>query len=128
MQPDGIWRRAVEVFNTEGPPAESFGWRPATEGARGATTMFKIVRATLIALALALPITQTVAAHNAGHVILPSGRCIEIAAFNDVFPGPGKDVALDLIPETPYPRDEIGVSFAASRGNTPIFPGPCGVG
>jgi ketosteroid isomerase-like protein len=29
-QPDGIWRRAVEVFNPEGPPSESSGWRPAT--------------------------------------------------------------------------------------------------
>ena len=58
-------------------------------------------------------------AHNAGHVVLPSGVCLEIGSFKE---SPGD---LDLIPETPDPPfDEYGASFAASRGNTPILPGP----
>ena len=90
--------------------------------------MFRIIRAMLVAAALTLPVAQVAAAHNAGHVILPSGECLEIGAFNDVWPGPDKDTALDLIPETSYPRDEIGVSFAAWQGHVPFYPGPCGVG
>jgi hypothetical protein len=67
-------------------------------------------------------------AHNAGHIILPDGTCLEIGSFRDA-PIVGKDrTQLDLIPQTPNPPfDEIGASFAAFQGLTPILPGPCGV-
>jgi hypothetical protein len=59
-------------------------------------------------------------AHNAGHIFLPSGKCLEIGSFKE---SPGD---LDLIPETPDPPfDEYGASFAATRGSTPIQAGPC---
>jgi hypothetical protein len=59
-------------------------------------------------------------AHNAGHVFLSSGACVEIGSSKD---SPGD---LDLIPETPDPPfDEYGASFAAFQGRTPIIPGPC---
>jgi hypothetical protein len=60
------------------------------------------------------------AAHNAGHIFLPSDTCIEIGSFKE---SPGD---LDLIPETPDPPfDEYGASFAGSQGRTPIIPGAC---
>jgi hypothetical protein len=60
------------------------------------------------------------AGHNAGHIFLPSGACVEIGSFKE---SPGD---LDLIPETPDPPfDEYGASFAASQGSTPIIAGPC---
>jgi len=73
--------------------------------------------ATAAASALAaMPAT----AHNAGHVFLPSGACVEIGSSKE---SPGD---LDLIPETPDPPfDEYGASFAAFQGRTPIIPGPC---
>jgi hypothetical protein len=60
------------------------------------------------------------AAHNAGHIFLPSGACVEIGSFKE---SPGD---LDLIPETPDPPfDEYGASFAAGQGSTPIIAGAC---
>jgi hypothetical protein len=60
------------------------------------------------------------AAHNAGHIFLPSGACVEMGSFKE---SPGD---LDLIPETPDPPfDEYGASFAAFQGSTPIIAGPC---
>jgi hypothetical protein len=60
------------------------------------------------------------AAHNAGHIFLPSGACVEIGSLKE---SPGD---LDLIPETPDPPfDEYGASFAGSQGSTPIIPGAC---
>ena len=88
--------------------------------------MFKLAKIALATALLALAATPVAPAHNAGHVVLPNGRCVELGSFKSVFPGPDKDTALDLILETPYPLDEMGASFAAWRGNTPIIPGPCG--
>ena len=60
------------------------------------------------------------AAHNAGHIFLPSGACLEIGSFKE---SPGD---LDLIPETPDPPfDEYGASFAGTQGRTPIIAGAC---
>ena len=69
---------------------------------------------------------SSASARNAGHFFLASGQCIEVGGFNQVFPGPDKMTALDLDPSTPSPPfDQIGTSFAAGQGNTPIDPGPC---
>jgi hypothetical protein len=85
--------------------------------------MVRIVRGMFVAALLALGASQSVAAHNAGHVMLPSGACLEIGSFKPVFLGPDKATAIDLMPETG--PDEIGTSFAAFQGDTPILPGPC---
>lgn len=89
--------------------------------------MVRLIKAAIVASVLVVAMTQPVAAHNAGHIVLPSGLCLEIGSFKEVWPGPDKNAPLDLIPETPYPPfDEIGTSFAAWQGETPILPGPCG--
>jgi hypothetical protein len=65
------------------------------------------------------------AAHNAGHLFLPDGTCLQVGSFREA-PIVGPDgVQLDLVPETP--QDEYGVSFVGKSGQTPIFPGPCPV-
>lgn len=82
----------------------------------------------LAALTAVVAIPASVAAHNAGHIILPDGTCLEIGSFRNA-PIVGQDrTRLDLVPQTPNPPfDEIGVSFVGFQGRTPIFPGPCGV-
>jgi type IV secretory pathway protease TraF len=75
----------------------------------------------LAAMSLALPAATM--AHNAGHFFLPDGSCHAIGSFRTApLVGPDK-VVLDLIPATP--QDEIGTSFAAFQGSTPILPGGC---
>lgn len=67
----------------------------------------------------------TASAHNAGHVWLPDGTCLNIGSFKDA-PTLGNGEQLDLVPETPtVPFDEIGVSFVGHGGGTPIEPGGC---
>ena len=65
-------------------------------------------------------------AHNAGHIILPDGKCLEIGSFRDA-PLVGPDmVQLDLVPETSNPPfDEYGVSFVGYYRRTDIRPGRC---
>ena len=73
-------------------------------------------------------IPAVVRAHNAGHIFLPDGTCLEIGSFREA-PIVGQDrTQLDLVPETPNPPfDEYGVSFVGHGGNTPISPGRCPV-
>jgi hypothetical protein len=67
----------------------------------------------------------TVSAHNAGHLYLPGGACLDIGSFKEA-PILGTGVQLDLVPQTPDPPfDEIGVSFVGYYGRTPIHPGGC---
>ena len=75
----------------------------------------------LFAAAALLTVGATSAtAHNAGHIFLPSGGCLEIGSFKEAPAG------IDLIPETPNPPfDEYGASFAGFQGNTPIIAGVC---
>lgn len=82
-----------------------------------------VLFATLLAV-LAIPIVA--AAHNAGHLFLPDGTCLNIGSFKDA-PLVGKDrTRLDLAPETPYPPfDEIGVSWVGHLRLSDILPGPC---
>ena len=64
-----------------------------------------------------------VSAHNAGHLFLPDGTCVELGSNREApLVGNDKD-PLDLIPATP--RDEYGVSFVGVSKDTPIFPGAC---
>ena len=75
---------------------------------------------------LALPFVA--AAHNAGHLFLPDGTCQEVGSFKEApLVGPDK-TQLDLLPSTPLPRDEYGVSFVGVGAGTPIHPGMCPAG
>ena len=82
--------------------------------------------AAVIALAAALALPGIAIAHNAGHIFLGDGTCLEVGSFHSA-PLVGKDrTQLDLVPQTPNPpRDEYGVSFVGFYGNTPILPGGC---
>ena len=76
-----------------------------------------------VAATIALPIIAN--AHNAGQIILPDGRCQDLASGRHS-PLVGQDrVVLDLNPETP--RDQLGVSFVAQLGlgNAPFSIGFC---
>jgi hypothetical protein len=81
----------------------------------------------LVALLITLAVPRVTIAHNAGHIFLPGGTCLEIGSFRSA-PLVGQDrTQLDLVPQTPNPPfDEYGVSFVGFGGNTPIRPGPCG--
>ena len=69
----------------------------------------------------------TAIAHNVGHLFLPDGTCLEIGSAREApLVGPDKE-QLDLIPGTPLPRDEYGVSFVGAAGDNLIFPGGCPV-
>ena len=62
-------------------------------------------------------------AHNAGHLFLPDGSCVELGSFKEApLVGPDNE-QLDLIPTTR--QDEYGVSFVGVAGDNLIFPGPC---
>ena len=77
----------------------------------------------VVALLTALPGPAT--AHNVGHISLPDGRCLALGSAREA-PLVGQDrTQLDLVPSTPLPRDEYGVSFVGFWGNTSIRPGPC---
>lgn len=82
-----------------------------------------VLLGTIVAV-LAIPVVA--AAHNAGHIFLPDGTCLELGSFKDA-PLVGQDrTRLDLAPETPYPPyDEIGVSFVGHWQRTDILPGRC---
>ncbi len=85
--------------------------------------MLKLAHTAAAAVLLALAAAPVAGAHNAGHLVLPGGACVEVGSFESVFPGPDKTAPLDLIPAT-LP-DEIGTSFAAWQGKTPLLPGSC---
>jgi hypothetical protein len=66
--------------------------------------------------------------HNAGHIVLPDGTCLEVGSNKDApvvaesAPGDLATGQLDLILG---PGDQYGARFAANQGNTPILPGNC---
>jgi hypothetical protein len=86
------------------------------------------VKVTVAAVAAALTVAPSASAHNAGHVIRPDGTCQEVGSFKQVLAGPDK-TPLDLMPESQGGMfDEVGTSYAAFQGNTPVQPGPCRLG
>ncbi len=79
----------------------------------------------IAAVAVGLMFAPAASAHNAGHFTLPDGTCHEVGSFEPVLVGPDK-TPLDLIPETQGGMfDEVGTSYAAFQGQTPLLPGPC---
>jgi hypothetical protein len=84
----------------------------------------KVVKAVVVAAALALMLSPTAPAHNRAHVILPSGECIIVGSEKSVRLPDG--TLHDLRPETPWDvADEIGTAFAADEGNSRLQKGPC---
>lgn len=89
--------------------------------------LFTVALGAGLSAVAAFPVSAS--AHNAGHVILPSGECRNV--------GSGKSVSLpvqaaahtnaagerDLIPGTG--GDEIGARFAAEQGNSEVLPRGC---
>jgi hypothetical protein len=67
-------------------------------------------------------------AHNAGHIILPDGRCMNVGSLKDapiVGDGNPNQLAngqLDLIPGS---GDQYGARFAADQGSSAVLPGEC---
>ena len=69
----------------------------------------------MVVLALAM---QVVWAHNAGHIHLPNGECVDV--------GSGKHAHNpDQQDKIPGPGDQYGTRWAAEQGNTPIWPRHC---
>ncbi len=90
--------------------------------------MKKKVAAVLVALALVAPV-GVASAHNAGHVILPSGECLNVGGQNSVKvpeqnPHRNDNGELDLDPSTPD-KDEFGARYAADQGKSKVLPKPC---
>lgn len=77
------------------------------------------VLAALVTALLATALTgATVTAHNAGHIHLPTGDCLDV--------GSGKhntNPAVDRYPDTS--GDEYGARWAADQGQTVIYPRFC---
>jgi hypothetical protein len=84
--------------------------------------------ALFVAVLLAAIGAPSASAHNAGHIVLPDGRCLEVGSNKEApivaGPAPGDlpSGQLDLIAG---PGDQYGARFAATQGNTPILPGNC---
>src|SRR4051794_36133209 len=88
-------------------------------------------RAIVLAVAAAAVVTATAGAHNAGHVILGDGTCIDVGSGKDapfVSPNnphvntttdPGR---LDLEPGN---GDQYGARFAADQGQSAVLPRWC---
>ena len=73
-------------------------------------------------------IPAVVRAHNAGHIFLPDGTCLEIGSFREA-PIVGQDrTQLDSCRRRRTHHSMMyGVSFVGHGGNTPISPGRCPV-
>jgi hypothetical protein len=97
----------------------------------------KMIKRKLFILALVLAIASSLllvgiaSAHNAGHIILKDGTCVNVGSskespdVSDSNPNlntttdPGQ---LDLIPG---PGDQYGARFAADQGKSRVLPGAC---
>jgi hypothetical protein len=95
-------------------------------GKRTAVAGFSVLVLLLMTL-----VSSVALAHNAGHIFLPSGVCVDVGSskhgplVNQNAPhivNPDGTYSLDLIPG---PGDQYGARFAATRGNTPIRPSNC---
>jgi hypothetical protein len=88
-----------------------------------------LLAATLVAVVAASPASS----HNAGHVFLPDGTCLNVGSFKDaplVGQGAPQDALgeLDLIADPKNgvdTSDQYGARYAADQGNTPILPSGC---
>lgn len=80
-------------------------------------------------LSMSLIFPMRAVAHNAGHVTLPSGECVNVGGENTVhLPDSAQAYTnaageLDLIPTTA--GDEFGARFAAEQGRSRVLPRSC---
>lgn len=72
-------------------------------------------------LVLAFPAAAS--AHNRGLIWTPNGDCVQVGSLKSVALPDGS--WLDLRPETAYPLDEYGASYAADEGNSAVEKGQC---
>ena len=88
-------------------------------------------RALAIAVACAAILASTAGAHNAGHVILHDGTCIDVGSGN---PGPFVSPNNPHINTTTDPGrldlepgngDQYGARFAADQGQSAVLPRFC---
>lgn len=99
--------------------------------------MSRLRRALLCVLPVAILSTSSgavpVSAHNAGHIMFPDGRCLNVGSGKDaplVGPGAPQNALgqLDLIYDPKNgidTSDQYGARFAATRGNSRLLPGDC---
>ena len=71
----------------------------------------------ILAAALAFA-TQLALAHNAGHIHLPDGECMDVGSGKHAHNPEQQD-------KIPGPGDQYGARWAAEQGNTPIWPRHC---
>jgi hypothetical protein len=86
----------------------------------------------VVVAALAAVVAAPASAHNAGHIILPVGKCLDVGSSKEAPLVPGQNPnrndlgQLDLIEDLGFDtRDQYGARFAANQGNTPTLPGNC---
>jgi hypothetical protein len=69
-------------------------------------------------LALAGISAMPALAHNAGHIHLPNGECVDVGSGKHAHNPEQQD-------KIPGPGDQYGARWAAEQGNTPIWPRHC---
>jgi hypothetical protein len=90
-----------------------------------------VVKAVVVAAALALMLSSAATAHNRAHIILPDGTCMIVGSVKSVdlpanAAAPTNSLGQrDLRPGLPDDADEIGTAFAAEEGNSRLEKGPC---
>jgi hypothetical protein len=73
--------------------------------------MKRLIAGGVLALAVIGVGGGVASARNRAHIVLPDGTCIVVGSEKSVQLPDGSYV--DLYPETPYPSDEFGASYAA---------------
>jgi hypothetical protein len=74
-----------------------------------------IVMAVILAL---MVVVGSAMAHNAGHIHLPTGECVDVGSGKHAHNPEQQD-------HIPGPGDQYGARYAAEMGNTPIWARHC---
>lgn len=74
-----------------------------------------ILTAVIVSLLL---VASAALAHNAGHIHLPTGKCVDVGSGKHAHNPEQQD-------HIPGPGDQYGARYAAEMGNTPIWPRHC---
>jgi hypothetical protein len=74
-----------------------------------------IVMAAILAL---MVVVGSAMAHNAGHIHLPTGECVDVGSGKHAHNPEQQD-------HIPGPGDQYGTRYAAELGNTPIWARHC---
>lgn len=85
----------------------------------------------ILVLVVLVSMLAGVHAHNAGHVNLPTGTCINVGsnkdapAVNPAAPSLRLEDGTYVLDLIPGPGDQYGARFAATRGNSRVEPADC---